>query len=160
MADELLLRGPKPGLWHSDLRNEVLRFLNKTGSSLPEDLRSRIVRAVHQGPAKGPKSEGALSDTVRREKIARLLELHLSGAVLDERSLLLLAGTEPASELDFDQRYHVFSPTAGIAARASGIEEGPQDYSELATTLASDSQERPVANRAVATASLAPVRNA
>jgi hypothetical protein len=40
VAEKLLLKGRKPGLWDLELRREVLRFLRKAGRRLPRDLRS------------------------------------------------------------------------------------------------------------------------
>lgn len=50
MAEAILLQGDTPGIWDPDLRNEVLRFLNKAGSRLRPGLLNRIVKAIHAGP--------------------------------------------------------------------------------------------------------------
>ena len=59
LAEQLLLGGPEPSIWRPELRNEVLRLLNKSGSRLPEDLCARIIEAVHAGPIGEATPEGA-----------------------------------------------------------------------------------------------------
>ena len=91
MAHAVLLQGEAPGIWDPDLRNEVLRFLNKAGSRLRPGLVNRIAEAIHAGPGAATSDQlGIDPDGLDRAKVARLLELHLSGTKLDRDSLRLV----------------------------------------------------------------------
>ena len=111
MADAVLLQGEAPGIWDPYLRNEVLRFLNKAGSRLRPDLVQRIVRAIHAGPdPTNPDWHGIDPGALDRTKVARLVELHLSGARLDKKSKNLVAEAASGRSVgDFDEHHGVIS---------------------------------------------------
>lgn len=141
VVEMLLLRGSGPGLWRPDLRNEVLRFLNKVGSRLPQDLLSCIVSAIHAGPTHEPGSEDD-QELIRNAKIRFLSELSLSGVELDTNSDSLLEGADQPSDGDFDQRYGVHSSRRAevVDVLASVPEElTAKGVDELATVLEDDS---------------------
>ena len=141
MVEQLLLRGPEPGLWRRDLLNEILRFLNRAGWRLPDDLCSSIIDAVHAGPISNPGNESDPCDLVQKTKFQLLFELHLSGIELDADSDLLPDGVEPPSDGDFDQRHgvHVSKRAeiadAGASASPELLEMG---IDELAEALEDD----------------------
>ena len=111
MADAVLLQGEAPGIWDPDLRNEVLRFLNKAGTRLRPDLVNRIAGAIHAGPSTATSDRHEIDpDGLDGAKVARLLELHLSGTSLDRDSLRLVAeAASGRSPGDFDEYHDVFS---------------------------------------------------
>ena len=123
MAEAVLLRGKAPGIWDPYLRNEVLRFLNKAGSRLRPGLVKRLVRAIHTGPKiTGPERHGIDSAGLAHAKVARLVELHLSGAKLDTESRGLVAETVAGrSADDFDDRNDVFAEPWAEVVRGDGL---------------------------------------
>lgn len=128
MADVVLLQGEPPGIWDPELRNEVLRFLNKAGSRLRLGLFQRIVRAIHAGPGTGRSDRHQMDPEALDRKVARLLELHLSGAQLvgESRTLAVeAAGVHRRSADDFDEFHRVFSPI--MAEPVRGDEQRAQD---------------------------------
>ena len=131
MADAVLLRGETPGIWDHYLRNEVLRFLNKAGSRLQPGLVKRIVRAIHAGPSPAGSDRQDQSWSRDGTKIARLLELHLSGVILDRESRNLVAEAASHRSMgDFDDHHEVFTePRAEIVrgddGRARILLDGP-----------------------------------
>ena len=132
MADAVLLQGETPGVWDPDLRNEVLRFLNKAGSRLRPGVVKRIVRAIHAGPGTArSERHGIDPESLDRAKVARLLELHLSGAKLDRDPLrLVVEAASGRSVGDFDEYHGVLSaPKAEIVRgddrRARDLLSGP-----------------------------------
>ena len=132
MADAVLLQGETPGIWDPDLRNEVLRFLNKAGSRLRPGLVKRIVRAIHAGPGTArSERHGIDPESLDRAKVARLLELHLSAAKLDRDPLCLVVEAASGRSVgDFDEYHGVLSaPKAEIVRgddrRARDLLSGP-----------------------------------
>lgn len=134
MADAVLLQNEAPGIWDPYVRNEVLRFLNKAGSRLRPGLVQRIVRAVHTGPDLARSDRQQVGpEALDPAKVARLLELHLSGAQLDKESRTLAvkaARARSRSADDFDQVHRVFSPIMAEAVsedeqRARDLLGGP-----------------------------------
>ena len=84
---KLLLGSRRPGLWESELRREVLRFLRLGGARLPRNLRVEIVGAIHAGPkTKKRKMRELDGSAIRHEKALRLQKLAASGARLDQMS--------------------------------------------------------------------------
>ena len=81
LAQQLLLGGSPPGLWHLDTRREVLRFLRLSGRRLPPTLGTAVVRAIHATP-KTTHDYGVS----RAERAIRLDKLRVSGFVLDSKS--------------------------------------------------------------------------
>ena len=90
LARTLLITGRRPGLWRTELRREVLRFLRQAGTRLPRALRVEVIRAIRAGP-KQRASELWTSDatTIHRETGLRLHKLAESGARIDKRSRVL-----------------------------------------------------------------------
>ena len=132
MADAVLLQGEAPGIWDPDLCNEVLRFLNKAGSRLRPGLVNRIAEAIHAGPGPAtPDRLGIDPDGLDRAKVARLLELHLSGTNLDRDSLrLVVEAASGRSVGDFDEYHGVLSANKaeivrGDDRRARDLLSGP-----------------------------------
>ncbi len=129
MADAVLLQGETPGIWNLELRNEVLRFLNKAGSRLQARLIQRIVRAIHAGSGTGRSDRQQLDPgALDPAKVVRLVELHLSGAILDGESRTLVveaARAHTRSAGDFDEVHRVFSPI--VAEIVSGDEQRARD---------------------------------
>ena len=119
MADAVLLQGEAPGIWDPDLRNEALRFLNKAGSRLRPGLVKRIARAIHAGPGTATSDRlGIDPDDLDPAKVARLLELHLSGTNLDRDSRRLVAeAASGRSAGDFDEYHEVFSANEAKTVR-------------------------------------------
>ena len=100
---KLLLGGRRPGLWESELRREVLRFLRLGGARLPRSLRVEIVRAIHAGPkTKKRKMRELDASAIRHEKALRLQKLAASGARLDKMSKELAGEYVPDMEGDVD----------------------------------------------------------
>ena len=97
LAERLLVAGRRPGVWESELRSEVLRFLRVAGSRLPRSLRVQIVRTIHAGPRR---REGRRlpAELIRREKALRLRKLSLSGVRLDKKSRELAQEADSADE--------------------------------------------------------------
>ena len=105
IARKLLLGGRRPGLWESELRREVLRFLRLAGARLPRSLRVEIVRAIHAGPKAG--KQNATEDDerlIRHEQALRLHKLAVARAPLDKRSKELASEVVPDMEGDSDDR--------------------------------------------------------
>lgn len=134
MADAVLLQGEAPGIWDPYVRNEVLRFLNKAGSRLRPGLVQRIVRAIHAGPRIGRSDRQQVGpEALDPAGVARLLELHLSGAQLDGESLTLAveaARARSRSADDFDEVHQVFAKiraevVSGDEQRARDLLGGP-----------------------------------
>lgn len=129
LADAVLLQGETPGIWNLYLRNEVLRFLHKAGSRMQPDLAQRIAMAIHAGPGKTDSDLRAIDPgSVDRAKIARRLELHLSGARFDSVSrdtVMDIATARGRAPGDFDEVHRVFSPIK--AEVVSGDEQRAQD---------------------------------
>ena len=119
MADAVLLQGEAPGIWDPDLSNEVLRFLNKAGSRLRPVLVNRIAEAIHAGPGTATSDWlGIDPDGLDRAKVARLLELHLSGTNLDRDSLrLVVEAASGRSVGDFDEYHGVLSANKAETVR-------------------------------------------
>ena len=90
LARTLLLRGQRRGLWRTELRREVLRFLRRAGTRPPRAMRVELVRAIRAGPKQRAR-EPWTSDAgiVRRETALRLHKLAESGARIDKRSRAL-----------------------------------------------------------------------
>ena len=100
---KLLLGGRRPGLWESELRREVLRFLRLGGARLPRSLRVEIVRAIHAGPkTKKRKMRELDASVIRHEKALRLQKLAASGARLDKMSKELAGEYVPDMDGDVD----------------------------------------------------------
>ena len=139
MADAVLLQGEPLGIWNLDLRNEMSRFLNKAGSRLRPDLLQRIVQAIHAGPDTTSSDWHRMGpDALDRAKVARLLELHLSGARLDRESRQLVEEDAPAhtrSDDNFDQVDRVSAPI-----RAEPVRGDEQRARELLTGPLADLQ--------------------
>ena len=95
LVRKILLAGRRPGLWEWELRREALQFLELAGSRMPRDLRTEIVRAIHEGPKK---SQAGYGKYLRREKTLRFRALDRSGARLDKRSKALAEEGKPAGE--------------------------------------------------------------
>ena len=129
MAEVVLLQGKAPGIWDPYVCSEVLRFLNKAGSRLRPDLVQRIVRATHAGSGTGGSDrKQAGPEALDPAQVARLLELHLSGAQLDGESRTLAveaARARSRSAGDFDEVHGVFSPI--MAEVVSGDEQRVRD---------------------------------
>ena len=129
MADAVLLQGEAPGIWDPYVRNEVLRFLNKAGSRLRPSLVPRIVRAIHAEPGIGRSDRQEVGpEALDPAKVARLVELHLSGAQLDGESrtrAVEAARARSRSADDFDEVHRVFSPI--MAEVVSGDEQRSRD---------------------------------
>ncbi len=105
LARKLLIGGRRPGLWETELRREVLRFLRLGGSRLPRSLRVEIVRAIHAGPkAKKATMSAHYAGVIRHEKALRLQRLAASGARLDKRSRLLASESSSNEEGTVDER--------------------------------------------------------
>lgn len=96
LAGKLLVAGRKPGLWEIELHREVLRFLRRSGSRLPRNLRTGIVRAIHAGP----KSKSMKSESIHRKKVLCLSRLLHAGAKLDKKSKMLAEKGIPPNERD------------------------------------------------------------
>ena len=96
LARKLLVAGQKPGLWEIELHREVLRFLRRSGSRLPRDLRTEIVRAIHAGP----KSKSMISERTHRKKVLCLSRLLHAGIELDKKSKILAEEGIPPNERD------------------------------------------------------------
>ena len=111
LADAVLLRERDPGIWNPELRNEMLRFLNKAGSRLRLGLVKRIVRAIQAGPDPARYDRHGIDrESLDHAKVALLLELHLSGAKLDGKSVRQVAETASDRSVgDFDEYHGVFS---------------------------------------------------
>ena len=142
MAEQLLLRGPEPSFWRPELRNEVLRMLNKSGARLPEDLCARIVGAIHAGPIGEATPEDDPAGVIRDAKIRLLSELRLSGVELDMDSGLLVDGADLPIDGDFDHRYRVHPSRRAevVDVRASvPVQLTKVGIDELAELLANDS---------------------
>ena len=129
LARTLLINRRPRGVWNWELQREVLRFFRKAGSSLPRNLRVKIVNAIHEGPKPKPKNRppnyGAL---IRREQALRLHKLSVSGARLDKKSreLAKRLEVEPDAEVGRDEFLHWRAE-----ARWIGDEEfAPQDLLE------------------------------
>lgn len=102
---KLLLGGRSPGLWESELRREVLRFLRLGGARMPRSLRVEIVRAIHAGPkTKKRKLREFDGSAIRHEKALRLQKLAASGARLDKGSKRLASEFVPDMHGDVDDR--------------------------------------------------------
>ena len=105
LARKLLIGGRRPGLWETELRSEVLRFLRLGGSRLPRSLRVEIVRAIHAGPKANKATMPAhYAEVIRHEKALRLQRLAASGARLDKRSRLLASESSSNEEGTVDER--------------------------------------------------------
>ena len=105
IARQLLLKGRRPGLWESELRREVLRFLRLGGARLPRSLRIEIVNAIHAGPKAGQgKVLGHDASVIRRQQALRLHKLAASGARLDKMSKELASEVVPDMDGGFDHR--------------------------------------------------------
>ncbi len=96
LAGKLLVAGRKPGLWEMELHHEVLRFLRLSGSRLPRNLRTEIVRAIHAGP----KLKSMKSERIHRKKVLCLSRLLHAGTKLDMRSKILAEKGIPPNERD------------------------------------------------------------
>ena len=102
-ARQLLVTGRKPGLWESQIRREVLRFLRLAGGRLPRDLRVDVVRAIHAGSKSKPANPSEDYDKmIWGEKVLRLHKLAVSGVKLDKRSRAL-ANEREAGGIDEDR---------------------------------------------------------
>lgn len=143
LVEGLLLGGPEPSIWRPELRNEVLRLLNKSGSRLPEHLCARIIEAVHAGPIGGSTADGDPAGVIRDAKIGFLAELRNAGVELDRESDLLLADTELRGG-DFDLRYRVHSSRRAEVVDVQSsvpVQLTEAGIDELAEVLASDSSD-------------------
>ena len=90
MAKKLLVSGRRPGVWASELRREVLRFLRRAGARVPRALRIDLVRAIHAGPKQRPRRPWPNYEAwMRHETALRLYKLVVSGARIDRRSRTL-----------------------------------------------------------------------
>ena len=98
LAQQLLLEGSPPGLWHIETRREVLRFLRLAGRRLPPTLHTAVVRAIHATP----KSNDGYGVS-RAERAIRLHKLRLSGSVLDSRSQSLADERRPSHDVADDR---------------------------------------------------------
>lgn len=134
VAEAVLLKGEAPGIWNLELRNEVLRFLNKAGSRLPPGLVQRLGRAIHAGPDTASSERHQMGpEVLDRAKIDRLLELHLSGAQLPSESGQIVGeAVSNRSVGDFDECHNVFSEiraevVRGDEQRARDLLTGPLD---------------------------------
>lgn len=96
LAGKLLVAGRKPGLWEMELHREVLRFLRRSGSRLPRNLRTEIVRTIHAGP----KSKSMKSESIHRKKVLCLSRLLHAGTKLDKKSKMLAEKGIPPNERD------------------------------------------------------------
>jgi len=127
LVKRLLVTGRRPGLWETELRREVLRFLRLAGSRIPRSLRAEVVRAVHSGPKSKPKrSINNYDDIIHREKAKRLRKLNQSGAKLDRKSTLLAAQDGPL-DVEADDDFDEFLFWTGEARFVAREEFAPQD---------------------------------
>ena len=127
IARKLLLGGRRPGLWESELRREVLRFIRLGGSRLPRSLRVEIVRTIHAGPkAKKATMPAHYAEVIRHEKALRLQRLAASGARLDKVSKALASEVVPDMDGEFDD-HDEFTVWHGEARRIGDEEYLPHD---------------------------------
>ena len=107
-TQELMIAGEKPGLWDTDMRREILRFLRCAGNRLPCELSNKIINAIHKGPdwniADALEGKHNRELAMNREKAIRLHKLAVSGIQLDRKSRKLVNEMELDDADESDNR--------------------------------------------------------
>lgn len=104
LARNLLVTGPRRGVWNWELQREVLRFFRRAGARLPRSLRVDLVRAIHADPTPKPRPVPPnYPEWIGYQRALRLHKLAVSGARLDKRSRTLaeaVGAPEPGVDED------------------------------------------------------------
>lgn len=128
LAESLLLKGHKPGLWDLELHREVLRFLRKAGNRLPRELRSTLMRAIQAGPARSKKKPSEEAARITRRAIGlRYYKLRQAGVRLIKKASDLANEAAPDPEVAAENQEE-FLWWSGEARWVAREEYAPQEF--------------------------------